>query len=184
MSRRNEVVDRDHGWAAMQRRLREARSAYAKVGVLGDQEEGESGLSVGEIAAVQEFGTEDGSIPARPFVRPTFDRQREHLASLAAKLLGEVLDGHLTVDGALGVLGADLAASIRATITAGVPPPNAPSTALAKAKKGRTSRLFRSPARTVGHALAQVGALSSVKTLIDTGRMLGSVTWEVVTGRS
>lgn len=214
------VVDKDKGWAKI---LKQAIAAdgprYAKVGVLADDkgEEHEEGaaLTIAEIAAILELGTEDGSIPARPFIRSTFDEQRAELEKMAIELVVEVTLFGLAEDVALHRLGAKLAAEIKKKITSGqgIPPPNAPSTAIAKAMKGRTSRFFAQKkqrnvgdaladvattqyveglgghgrggrravgaARSLGDAFAQVGAIASVRTLVDTGRMLGAISWVI-----
>ncbi len=231
MPPRNAVIDRDLGWRGMMRRVDTLRgSAYTKVGILADSargglhQQGPDGkaakLTVAEIAAVNEFGTEDGSIPARPFVRSTFDEMREELIVDSRHLIvAVVLDGRMTATQALNILGLKLATAIRKKITTGtgVPPPNAPTTALLKAMKGRTGRFFKptsttlggvlgdvaatqsaieaaggrskwllsktagiKAARSLGDAFAQIGALASVRTLVDTGRMVGAISWAVV----
>lgn len=154
------LVDKDLGWAEFFRRAKEIRDARVRVGVLGDTEQGgmhEKGspLTVAEVAAVNEFGTEDGHVPARSFLRSTFDEQREKLAGMGEKLIGAVLDGRMDTDQALGILGAQLAADIKAKITSNIPPPNAPSTVAAK---------------------------GSDHTLIDTGAMRAAVTWSTGEG--
>lgn len=190
------VVDKDRGWRAMLKAVDlAAGQSYAKVGVLADDAKGglhaidpdtgkAAALTVAEIAAVQEFGTEDRHVQERPFLRPTFDKQREAMIDMSRRGLVGILDGKLTVGQVLNMLGAFLAAETKKTITtgAGVPPPNAPSTALRKAMRGRTKRFFRREARTLGDALAQVGAIASVRTLVDTGRLVGAITWTVVFG--
>jgi hypothetical protein len=138
------LIVRDRGWKKFFRNVRQIRDARVRVGVLADTEEGglheEGGsLTVAEIAAVNEYGTQDGRIPARPFVRPTFDEQREKLAAMGRSLMGKVLDGQATVDSALNMMGAALAAAIKAKIASSVPPPNAPSTLLKKAGTGRAA---------------------------------------------
>jgi hypothetical protein len=183
---KNEVVVKDHGWNDFFKRIKEMKDAKIRVGVLGDAKGGErepgSGLTVAEIAVVNEFGTEDGHIPARSFLRSTFDAQREHLADLGKELMGKVLDGHMTIDRALGVMGASLASSIRDKIRSNIQPVNAPSTIMHKVRQGRTARLFKRAPKGLGGALAQVGAAAAVKTLIDTGRMLAAVSWARITG--
>jgi hypothetical protein len=191
---KTKIVDRDRGWAEMMKAVQAARGdRYAKVGVLADTAKGgmhEEGadLTVAEIAAVLEFGTEDGHIPERSFVRATFDEQREKLAEKARQFLVAVLFGKMTVDQALNAMGASLVDAIRKRVTDGdgVPPPNAPSTALAKAGTGQTAKHFAGAggrARSLGEAFAQVGALAAVRTLVDTGRMLSALTWQIVSGR-
>lgn len=183
------VVDKDHGWKRMFQMARSlAGGAYAKVGILDDDkggaQHGEGGdLTVAQIAVVNEFGTEDGKIPARSFVRATFDEQSANLQIMAHALLIQCFFGtnNMTVERALNILGAQLAAEIKKKVTtgAGVPPPNAPSTALRKASKGKTKKIMGKEAKTLGDAMAQAGALASVRTLVDTGRMINAVTWAV-----
>jgi len=180
------VVDRDRGWAAMVARAEAmAGGAYVKVGILGDKggglHERDAGgkgkpLTVAEIGAVNEFGTEDGHVPERSFLRSTFDRLHPELTADAAKLLPQVLDGKLSVETALNVLGAKLAGAIKRTITdgAGVPPPNAPSTVARKMRAGAWNVRGK----------AQVQRGWGVRPLVDTGRLLGAITWAVVTGRA
>lgn len=160
MKPRIKIESKDHGWNAMMDAVKAARKQLkVKVGVLADTEKGglheEGGtLTVAEIAVVNEFGTEDGHVPARSFVRSTFDEQRDALKETAAELLVDVLFGEKTTRQALGLLGADLAAKIKNKITQGdgVPPPNAPSTVAAK---------------------------GSDRPLVNTGRMLNAITWQV-----
>lgn len=175
-----EVVDRDLGWRELMKRVAQIKNSYAKVGVFDEGEHEGSELSVAEVAAVHEFGTEDGHIPERSFLRSTFNAHREELIAIGVELMGRIVDGAITAERALNMMGASLAAQTKATIARGVPPPNALSTLLKKARTGRTAKFFRRKARHVGDALAQVGALAAVKPLIDTGRMIGSITWAVV----
>lgn len=174
------LVDRDRGWTAMLDAAQElARGAHAKVGILGNTDRGglhqvdpatgkAADLTVAEIGVVNEFGTADKRIPARPFVRPTFDRLREELTQDAGKLLVKVvLDRTMTAEQALNILGLKLASAIRSYIVdgSGVPPPNAPSTLARKLARGEWN---------AGHA--KMGP----RTLVDTGRMLSAIAWAVV----
>lgn len=162
---KSRVIDRDRGWRGILGAARAAAGgAYVKVGMLADDQRGGlhvpgAELTVAELAVVQEFGTEDGHVPARSFVRSTHDRMRDELLADARKLLIKlVLDGKpITVADALDVLGLKLATGIRKAITegAGIPPPNAPST------------------------VAQKG---SDRPLVDTGRLLSAISWAVVIG--
>lgn len=155
-------------------------SAYTKVGVLADSERGglhqqgpdgrSAKLTVAEIAAIAEFGTEDGTQPPRSFVRSTFDEMREELVQDSRRLIvAVVLDGTMTATQALGILGLKLATGIRAKITQGpgVPPPNAPSTLRRKLAKGLWNRKGKA---------ASLGP----RTLVDTGRLVGAISWAVV----
>ena len=175
---KNEVRDVDHGFADMISRVKALRgSSFVKVGVLSDSDRGglhqklpdgkSAPLTVAEIAAVNEFGTKDGRIPSRPAFRGTFDRMREELSRDASRLILQVvIDGTMTADRALDLLGLKLATAIRKTITTGseVQPSNADSTKRRKEAKGRGSK--------------------AVRTLFDTGRLVGAIAWARVTGES
>lgn len=164
MSAKVRVVDKDKGWLAMLERAAEIKDARVKVGVLADDKQGglhevgadgkASELTVAEVAAVLHFGTLDGRIPPRPFLTSTFEEQREELTELGKKLIEGILKGKMDVDRALNIMGAKLAAEVKKKITAGagMPPPNAPSTI---ERKG------------------------SERPLVDTGRLLGAITWAV-----
>lgn len=196
-----ELKIKDHGWDAFWKRANDLirmKSARVKVGVLSGTEKGGlhvkgGALTVAEIAAVLQFGTQQGvtpKIPARPFLTQAFDTKRAHLKEMGGKLMAGVIFGEITLDKALNMMGAYLASEAKKVITAGIAPPNAPSTALAKAKTGKTKSLFRSTkggsggVKGLGRAIAQAGVLASVKPLIDTGRLLGAITWAIDTGHN
>lgn len=180
------ITDRDLGWVDFFKRMQAAHSGRVKVGVLDDAKgsvrDEESSLTVAEYGAINEFGTEDGRIPSRSYLRSTFDEQRAALTQLGTHLMAKVLIGDIDVRTGLNLIGSKLAAEVKKKISGGVAPPNAVSTMLRKAMKGKTKRFFKGPAKNLGQALAQVGSLAAVKPLIDTGRLLGAVTWQIVEG--
>ncbi len=150
MKSKSKVVVKDHGFNALMKKAKEIAAiggGVVKVGVLADDKKGglhevgpdgkSSRLTIAEIFAVLNFGTKDGRIPPRPVLQTTFDAKRDELKELGARLIGDVVFGHLTLEHALGIMGAQLAADVKAAIVAGFPPPNAPSTARAKAMKGK-----------------------------------------------
>ena len=181
------ITDRDLGWRGMLKAAVDmAKGAHVKVGILGDNERGglhrtdpETGkaspLTVAEIAVVNEYGTEDGHIPARPAHRNTFDRRRDEIQREAfGALVKIVLDRKLTVKQALNAMGVKHAGEIKKTITegAGVPPPNAPSTIARKEARGAWNK--GGMAQAAGHG---------ARTLVDTGATLSSLAWSVEIGR-
>lgn len=163
----------DRGWDRLKKLVdaEAEKESYVKVGYLDDGGKGSEvrsdDLTNAELGAVMEFGTEDKVIPARPHVRPTFEEKREELGRDARKLIELILDAKMTVKRALGILGAKLAAEIKKKVTlgSGVPPPNAPSTLKKKV------------------ALTRKGSKGSPRTLIDTGRLIVSLTWSVIIER-
>ena len=131
---------------------------HVKVGLLGKNDNRPDGeLGNVEIGAVHEFGAPAEGIPKRSFLRATADEQRQNWGNLGQTLARGLVNGKITVDKALGVLGERAVADIRLKVTdgAGIPPPNAPETV---ERKG------------------------SDRPLIDTGRMLQSLSYERVKG--
>lgn len=144
---------RDRGWKALLSRLRYEQKSV-KVGVLQSAGDAGEDLTMVELAAVHEFGSEKAGVPERSFIRRTFrEKERETLA-FAEKLTGAIVVGKITPAQALEALGQWGAAEVKKTITqgAGVPPPNAPSTI---EKKG------------------------SDRPLVDTGRLINAIAHEV-----
>ena len=164
------ITDRDKGWRRLQALAKSlaADDVHVRVGVLDDGRAGseirEDGITTGQLAVAMEFGT--ARIPARSWVGLTFDKARGEVQSDMQRLLGHIVGGELTVDKALNVLGAKYSAAVKNTVTHGeqIQPPNAPSTLARKLAKTRE------------------GAANGVRTLIDTGRMVGAVTWATFGG--
>lgn len=114
---------------------------------------GESGMSNDELAAIHEFGTEDGRVPERSFLRSTMKAQRRPWLDFLAARMKRVVAGKLPALAALEQLGLKAAGDVKAAIVAGIDPSNAPSTVAAK---------------------------GSDTPLIDTGRLKESIMHEVV----
>lgn len=132
--------------------------ARVKVGILegkgGEAEHGESGMAIIEIAAVHEFGSVDGRIPERSFLRRTFEEQQDELIKFQSKIAVAVVNQRLSIEQGLGQLGLWAQAAIKRTITGDppIPPPLKPATI---ARKG------------------------SDRPLVDTGQLLNSIQWEL-----
>ena len=126
-----------------------------RVGILADapkteHDSGDGAATLLEIAAIHEFGA--GPIPQRSFIRATMDARQADIARLQEVLVGQVLDGKITPDQALALLGAKVAAWMQKTISEGIAPELKPETI---ARKG-----------------------SSVP-LVDTGQLKSSITYVV-----
>lgn len=151
---------KDMGWDRFAETVKAMRNAsYVRVGVIGAKgdEMHKGGLSNSELASIHEYGSSDGRIPQRSFIRSTFDANRDQYVEQMRTMVAAIFDGKMTVDRALSTIGARIVNDIKRRITSGdgIPPPNAPSTIKRK---------------------------GSARTLIDTGRMLAAITWEVVKG--
>lgn len=128
-----------------------AKSPHVAVGILQDEQR-DDGFSMVDLAVVHEYGSRDGRIPERSFIRSTCDaKQHEHVAC-AASLQRKIIDGKLTIKQALTQLGEVVSKDMVQSINLGIEPSLNPATI--KRKK-------------------------SSKPLIHTGRLKGSITHEV-----
>lgn len=142
------------GLKSIAERLKQAATLEVRVGVLGTGGSRESGLTNADLMVIHEFGTEN--VPERAPLRTTFDAKHREWVILSKKLLSALIAGRVETEQALGLLGAQAVADIQAQIRAGLPPPNAPSTIRRK---------------------------GSSTPLIDTGRLLMSLAWQVLRRR-
>jgi hypothetical protein len=110
----------------------------------------EEGSELAIIAASQEFGTD--MIPERSFLRATLDEQDGAYREATADAIRSVLDGKRPAKVALERLGLRVAHDAQGKIRSGIDPALAPATIAAK---------------------------GSSKPLIDTGRLLRSITYQV-----
>lgn len=125
---RGEVIERDLGYAKILANMAELDRTYVDVGIHHDAGVGEDGMPIAEYAAYNEFGTSDGHVPERSFIRATFDEQVEKLNQTRGRLIRGVQDGKLDAQQAAGLLGEIHQRDIVRKIDSGVPPPNAPGT--------------------------------------------------------
>lgn len=138
------VVDK-RAWKKLYNTVKKLDGASVRVGAL----DGENAT----LAAIHEYGAPRANIPARPFIRPTFERRRGELVALQAKLAKAMLLGVLSEERAMAMLGAWAAGAIKATIT-------------------RDGNFV--PLRP-----ATIARKHSAKPLIDTGQLVGAITFKV-----
>jgi hypothetical protein len=145
------------GFATLAKRAAELKrlNLVAKVGVMSEEtHERTSGLSVAQLAAIHEFGAPRANIPERSYIRSTYHAEQDALRQMARTLVQRVLMGKMEAEQALNLLGMKLANAIKRAITTGdgIPPPLSPDTIRRK---------------------------GSSRPLVDTGRLLGAITWKV-----
>lgn len=139
---------------------------YVVVGVPqgAKERDGDGDATMAEVAFYNEFGTKnkdgDQHIPERSFLRSAMDENADKYAKYFVKLMRAVIDEKMDTDKALGILGQMGKADVDQKIRSNIPPPNAESTIK---KKGRK--------------------IKSTKTLIDTGQLRQSITYEVRRGK-
>lgn len=148
----SDVIDIDKGWKALVGKLNQLGGGL-RIGVMGDdgyyERGGDKPATVVDIATFNEFGTVD--IPARPFLRSTFDEKNKAWTQFTQRLLN-LMPAGTTPEMILDLLGQKAVADVQQKIVDLREPPNAPST------------------------IAQKG---SSNPLIDTGRLRQSVSYEV-----
>ena len=161
-TRKRGVTDTDKGYADLRRTLAKIRAErpYVVVGIRGQAgaqtyESDGKAISLVEIGAVHEFGSSDGRIPQRPYMRPTFDARRDSYEDGFVRGIGRVVDGTSDIDTELGHLGLVVAGDIQETIATLTDPPLAQIT---------------------------IDRKGSSKPLIDTGRLKQSIDHEVRRG--
>jgi hypothetical protein len=143
--------DKDMGWQQIELNIKQLKGRRVKIGIMGN--ESVEGTSVVDYAIYNEFGTSRG-IPARPFMAKTADENREATVKIAEVMIGNVIDRKYNVDTMLGRLGAWYQAKVQMTI--------------------RNAKEWAVP-----NNPATIKAKGSSSPLIDTGRMVGSVRYEV-----
>jgi len=110
-------------------------------------------MTIGDTALINEFGSQDGTIPERPAWRLGLAHGEKYFNRLNKVNLLKVAKGVMPLEMALGQLGAMGAARVKVEILDGEFTPNAPGTI---ARKG------------------------SSHPLVDTSQTRQSITWEVV----
>lgn len=132
------------------RSTRKLDGAVVKAGVQGDADS-----ELLTYAAANEFGTDDGHVPERSYIRSTATAKQDDWSELAARAMADAIaDPHGDPRRALELLGAVMQGDIQQAIVDIRTPPNAPETIRRK---------------------------KSDNPLIDTGRLRSAITWVVET---
>lgn len=156
----------DSRWQKIRATVSRAARAHVKVGVLSDGGGSHEGIGVVALAAIHEFGSPAAGVPERSFIRRTFTVHADELGKVTAKLAKKVVENAMPLEQALGILGAWGAAKVKGTIK---------SWTWAPEDGGLSSTVVQelSP-RTIERK-------GSDRPLVDTGRMVDSITHQVVT---
>lgn len=99
----------------------------------------EDGLTLATIAAVNNFGSADGRIPARPVLGPAIEKGAPQYQRLAEVMIPKVLSGEMTMLMLLEQMGQLAEGHIKQEITDIDSPPNAAATI---ARKGSDNPLI------------------------------------------
>jgi len=143
----------------------------------------EDGTPVAYVATIMEYGAPGQGIPARPTMGPTLDKNHSHYTDQLAKGTKSVLNGKLSGEQVIGMVGEECAGDIRKAISEFSGKELSPITVMLRGMKHNNPDLKVS-GKIVGEAAERVkdgktnyGA--STKPLVDTGLMLNSCTSEV-----
>ena len=141
----------DHGWDRIMRFFWKYQSGIgAQVGIQGvEAMANREGISNAELAAVHEYGTKDGRIPERSFLRSTFDEELPYYKRTVDRM-GEEMPKAMKkgileaafVEGELMLIGEEFRKDILDNINRGIYPYLKPVTI--KRKDGETTPLINS----------------------------------------
>lgn len=145
----------DEAFKKLISKLEQASIKRVKIGVFSGTGEREGGITGVELAAIHEFGSPAAGIPQRSFIRSTFENNKPDVARITGQLASKIIKG-ANVAQAYAVLGTWATAQVKNTIVSGGGHASwKPLAAETIARKGSSSPL------------------------IDTGRLLSSITWEI-----
>lgn len=144
------VIEKDLGWGRIVFDLNKIDNSYTKIGFPENAKPGnvtqrvkgiEISTSLTEIAiiaAFNEYGTARATssrsggqlldIPARPFMSTSFDENVNELQNIKSELLGQIIDGKLSVERALALVGEYMTSKTKKKILDIRFPANAPET--------------------------------------------------------
>lgn len=133
------IVDRDAGYKKLMLKLKQLgvdSRQLLTVGIQGDnasqakasKDSEPSGITNVQVAAVHEFGSADGKIPQRSFIRATFDIKRPEYLVDMRKIIDNVAFKNGNFKGRLMLFGEKVRKHMIQRIRAGIPPPLTPAT--------------------------------------------------------
>lgn len=125
------LKDVDHGYKKLVETVFGLGKPKITVGIFeaeGNAKVGDDELTLIQVAIWNEFGTDDGHVPARSFIRAWFDENAEKCREATRAMMQAVVAGKYTKEQALELLGQRFVAEIQKRIARGIDPPNAEST--------------------------------------------------------
>jgi len=138
------------------------------------------GTPMAYVAAINEHGVPERSLPARPFFRPTMDARRTAWKDQMGRGMASAMSGKRSVRDVLEMISAGAAGDVRATIASIQTPALSPITILARKYRQAGGKVT---GKTIGRFAAQLKEnpdmdLSGVSTkpLNDTGAMMAHLT--------
>lgn len=118
----------DRAFLEITSRIAKAGATRLRVGVVGaeaNREHSNGDLTMGEVALINEYGTDDGHVPPRSFIRSTFQKSAGAFGNFMAIALRRVVELRHGADTALAYVGERAVQAIQTTIDGYVGPRNA-----------------------------------------------------------
>ena len=107
----------DLGYNEIMRNFSELKGSFVEVGLWGDGDDPATNLAA--RGAVHEYGTQNGRIPSRPWMRQTAEKYAEEVNDFVVKLLESLTDRNISGITFLGLLGAFYEGKMKAIFTEG-----------------------------------------------------------------
>ena len=123
--------------AELKRKFRDAPTVL--VGVPKSAGNYEDGVHTATVAAVQEFGSADGRVPERSFLRAGIADSEQGIKKIYENMLSDVIENDTDVSYIQSIVGEFVVGKIVEKISSGIGPANAPSTIN---KKGSSTPLI------------------------------------------
>lgn len=98
----------DRVWRALTAALEGLGKKHVRVGLLeksGGGDVDENGFTLAARGAVHEFGSTDGTIPERRWIRGTFETYEKELIEMQARISKQFFSGDFDIEKALSMLG-------------------------------------------------------------------------------
>ena len=148
----DEVAYIDMGLGKILAEIEKARVASIQVGLVGEKAEtptSDGRLTLAEAGVINEFGSSDGHVPRRSFLRDPIHREEPLVIAELAQAAHDIALLRATAEVAYDKVGRRMALVVADAIVDGIPPANADATV---EKKG-----FDEPLIDTGDMLAAVG---------------------------
>ena len=116
----------DNRLRSFRKKIKSLKGIGVTVGVQGNEalaEHPSGAMTMAKLALTHEFGTKDGRIPSRSFLRSTFDDNKMRYGMMMTKGGRKVERGQATAMQVMFQLGETVRADIIARIKAHIPPP-------------------------------------------------------------
>lgn len=120
----------------LEQRVERLSKLQVKVGWL-ESSTYESGVKVAAVATVHEYGSKDGKTPPRPFLRNTAQEQESKWKKEAEVLASRLIDGKITANSMLEVVGEAIKGDVYKTLAEMKTPPLKQSTIKARQRKAK-----------------------------------------------